>query len=239
MRPIRVVIPFKLDCAKSRLSTVLSTVERERLALAMLEDVVDAVSGLGTVTILLKSPLPGGGVLEDKISGAGKRSGIEVLDSPKELDEALNLVIEAEERKGWPGDLLIAMADLPLMSPSDIADLVRTPGDVVIAPGRGGGTNMILIRDPRFRVCYYGLSFLKHLRRAEELGLSVGVFESFRCSIDIDEPSDLVEALIHGRGRTPELLRDMGFELSGKRSKLRAGCLRLEGASRKGPARRG
>ena len=238
MRSIRVIMPFKLDCPKSRLSAVLSSEERAELALAMLEDVLEAVSGLGRVTILLKGLLPEEWLLDHRIRGGGTGSGIEVQDCPKELDEALNLVIEAEERKGWPGDLLIAMADLPLMSPSDIADLVRTPGDVVIAPGRGGGTNMILIRDPRFRVCYYGLSFLKHLRRAEELGLSVGVFESFRCSIDIDEPSDLVEALIHGRGRTPELLRDMGFELSGKRSKSRVGCLRLEGASRKGPARR-
>ncbi len=137
-------------------------------------------------------------------------------------------MIEAVERRGWPSDILIAMADLPLMRPSDIADLVRTPGDVVIVPGWGGGTNLILIRDPSFRVSYYGLSFLKHLQKAEDMGLSAGVFESFRCSSDIDEPSDLVEALVHGWGRTPELLRDMGFELSGKREKARAGCLRKD-----------
>ena len=222
MRPIRIVIPFKLDCPKSRLSAVLSSEEREKLALSMLEDVLEAVSNFGSVTILLKGPLPQGLVLDPKICGGRKRSGIQVLDCPKELDEALNLVIEAEERSGWPFDLLIAMADLPLMRGSDIDGLVKTPGDVVIAPGRGGGTNLILIRDPRFRVSYYGLSFLKHLRKAEELGLSAGVFESFRCGSDVDEPPDLVEVLIHGRGRTQELLRCLGFSLSGVREKSRA-----------------
>ncbi|KUK44021.1 MAG: 2-phospho-L-lactate guanylyltransferase [Methanothrix sp.] len=222
MRPIRVVIPFKLDCAKSRLSSVLSSEEREGLALAMLEDVIDVVSGLGRVSILMKDPLPEAGVFNRLRS----RSEIELIECPQELDPALNSMIEAEKRKGWPSYLLIAMADLPLMRPSDLEGLVRTPGDVVIVPGRGGGTNLILVRDPKFRVSYYGLSFLKHLKVAEELGLSVGVYESFRCGSDIDEPSDLVEVLIHGRGRTPEILRKLGFELSGRREKARAGCHR-------------
>ncbi len=221
MRPIKVVIPFKLDCAKSRLSSILSSEEREDLALAMLEDVIDAVSGLGEVAILMKDPIPDRCPF-DRL----KSRGFDLLECPQELDPALNSMIEAEERRGWPSDILVAMADLPLMRPSDLEGLVRTPGDVVIVPGRGGGTNLILIREPRFRVSYYGLSFIKHLQAAEDLGLSAGVFESFRCGSDIDEPSDLVEAMIHGRGRTPELLKDLGFELSGKRKKSRAGFLR-------------
>ncbi len=224
MRPIKVVVPFKLDCAKSRLSSVLSSEERARLALAMLEDVIDAVTGLGRVTILLKDPLPEGGIFDRLRS----RHGIELFECPQELDPALNVMIEAEVKKGWTNDLLIAMADLPLMRPSDLNELVRTPGDVVIVPGRGGGTNLILVRNPKFRVSYYGLSFLKHLQKAEDLGLSAGVFESFRCASDIDEPSDLVEVLIHGRGRTPELLKNLGFELSGKRVKARAGWVRKD-----------
>jgi len=224
MRPIRVVVPFKLNCAKSRLSSVLSSEEREKLAFAMLEDVIDAVSGLGCVLILLKDPLPEVGTFDRLRSRSRIESEIDILECPRELDPALNSMIEAEEKRGWPRDLLIAMADLPLMRPSDLEELVRTPGDVVIVPGRGGGTNLILIRDPKFRVSYYGLSFLKHLQMATDLGLSAGVFESFRCASDIDEPSDLVEVMIHGRGRTPELLRDLGFELSGKRERARAGC---------------
>ncbi|UEC43256.1 MAG: Phosphoenolpyruvate guanylyltransferase [Methanothrix sp.] len=221
MRPIKVVIPFKLDCAKSRLSSVLSSEEREKLALAMLEDVIDAVSGLGEIAILMKDPIPDGAPF-DRL----KSRVFDLLECPQELDPALNSMIEAEVRKGWPSDLLIAMADLPLIRPSDVEGLVKTPGDVVIVPGRGGGTNLILIRDPRFRVSYYGLSFIKHVRKAEDLGLSTGVYESFRCGSDVDEPPDLVEVLIHSRGRTAELLKDLGFALSGKREKTRAGWVR-------------
>lgn len=221
MRPIKVVIPFKLDCAKSRLSSVLSSEERAKLALAMLEDVIDAVSGFGEVAILMKDPIPDGAPF-DRL----KSRGFDLLECPQELDPALNSMIEAEVRKGWPSDLLIAMADLPLMRPSDVEGLVRTPGDVVIVPGRGGGTNLILIRDPRFRVSYYGLSFLKHVRKAEELGLFAGVYESFRCGSDVDEDPDLVEVLIHGRARTAELLKSLGFALSGKREKTRGGWVR-------------
>lgn len=222
MRPIRVVVPFKLECAKSRLSSALSSLEREKLALAMLEDVVDAVSGLGEISILLRGPIPEG----EPFDRLRSRPGIEILDCPRDLDPALNLFIASLEKKGWPSDLLIAMADLPLMRATDLDDLVMTPGGVVIVPGRGGGTNLILIRDPKFRVSYYGLSFLKHLQRAEDLGLSAGVYESFRCGSDVDEPPDLVEAMIHGRGRTPELLKSLGFALSGKREKARAGWIR-------------
>jgi 2-phospho-L-lactate guanylyltransferase len=222
MRPIRVVVPFKLECAKSRLSSALSSPEREKLALAMLEDVVDAVSGLGEISILLRGPITDG----EPLHRLRSRPGIEILDCREDLDPALNLFIASLEEKGWPSDLLIAMADLPLMRACDLDGLLRTPGDVVIVPGRGGGTNLILIRDPRFRVSYYGLSFLKHVRKAEELGLSAGVYESFRCGSDVDEPPDLVEVLIHGRGRTAELLKSLGFALSGKREKTRAGWVR-------------
>ncbi len=228
MRPIRVLVPFKLDCAKSRLSSVLSSEEREGLALAMLEDVISAVSIVGDVSILLKDPITEAGIFDRLRSLSGVESEIEILESPAELDQAINSTIEAEEKNGWPKDLLIAMADLPLMRACDLEELIRTPGDVVIVPGRGGGTNLILIRDPRFRVSYYGTSFLKHLQKAEDLSLSAGVFESFRCASDIDEPSDLVEVLIHGGGRTPELLKDLGFELSGKRERSRTRWLRAD-----------
>ncbi|MGC9515050.1 2-phospho-L-lactate guanylyltransferase [Methanocrinis sp.] len=222
------MVPFKLDCAKSRLSSVLSSDEREGLALAMLEDVISAVSMVGDVSILLKDPITESGILDRLRSRPGAESEIEILESPAELDQAINSAIEAEDKNGWPRDLLIAMADLPLMRACDLEELIRTPGDVVIVPGRGGGTNLILIRDPRFRVSYYGPSFLKHLQKAEDLGLTIGVFESFRCASDIDEPPDLVEALIHGPGRTAELLKNLGFEISGKREKARVGWLRAD-----------
>jgi len=86
---------------------------------------------------------------------------------------------------------------------------------MAIVPGRGGGTNIIFLKKPRcFRADYYGASFLDHLRIAGECGFSVEVIDSFRMSTDIDEKEDLVEILIHGKGRkSREYLENSGFSL--------------------------
>jgi 2-phospho-L-lactate guanylyltransferase len=75
---------------------------------------------------------------------------------------------------------------------------------------------MILIRSPKFRTCYRGLSFPKHLDYARQAGLKAEVFESFRAGCDIDEPEDLAEVLLHGRGETRALLEKMEFSVSKK-----------------------
>ena len=49
--------------------------------------------------------------------------------------------------------------------------ILDVEGDVVLCPGRGGGTNMILIRSPKFRTCYSGLSFPKNVDFALKAGL--------------------------------------------------------------------
>jgi 2-phospho-L-lactate guanylyltransferase len=106
------------------------------------------------------------------------------------------------------------MADLALLTERDVVGILNCEGDVVLCPGRGGGTNMILIRSPKFRTCYHELSFPKHLAFALQAGLEVSIYESFRAGCDIDEPEDLAEVLLHGRGRSKNVLEGMGFALS-------------------------
>ncbi|HEX7445075.1 MAG TPA: 2-phospho-L-lactate guanylyltransferase [Methanothrix sp.] len=202
--PIHVVIPFKNQGTKSRLATVLSPQERQLLSFAMLKDVLDAVSGLGRVTILSR---PGLDVLDIGYD-------VEIQESELDLNDVINALIAEVARHGWPSDILIVMADLALLTEKDVVGILNCEGDVVFCPGRGGGTNMILIRSPMFRTCYQGLSFPKHLAFARQKGLEVSVFESFRAGCDIDEPEDLAEVLLHGRGRSKTVLEDMGFVLS-------------------------
>ena len=111
---------------------------------------------------------------------------------------------------------LIIMGDIPLVTAGDIQRLIRTEKDMSIVPGRGGGTNIIFLKKPRcFRADYYGASFLDHMRIAEECGFSVEVIDSFRMSTDIDEKEDLVEILIHGKGRrSREYLENSGFSIA-------------------------
>ena len=205
-QPVHIVIPFKHQGAKSRLSSVLSSRERRLLAFAMLKDVLDAVSGFGWATVLSR---PGLDMVEIDRE-------VEILESELELNDALNSLIEEEARRGWPSDILIVMADLAILTEKDVVGTLNCDGDVVLCPGRGGGTNMILMRSPEFRVCYQGLSFPKHLTFAKGAGLKVSVFESFRAGCDIDEPEDLAEVLLHGQGETKSVLESLGFSFSGK-----------------------
>ena len=198
------VIPFKNQGAKSRLASVLTPWERQLLSFAMLMDVLDAVLGQGPATILSRPGL--------NIADIG--SNVEIRESELDLNDALNALITEVARHGWPSDILIVMADLALLTEKDVVGILNCEGDVVLCPGRGGGTNMILVRSPRFRTSYQGLSFPKHLAFARQMGLEVSVYESFRAGCDIDEPEDLAEVLLHGRGRSKKVLEEMGFSLS-------------------------
>jgi 2-phospho-L-lactate/phosphoenolpyruvate guanylyltransferase len=203
-QPIHIVIPFKNQGAKSRLASVLSPRERQLLSFAMLMDVLDAVLSQGWATVLSR---PGLDVVDIGYD-------VEIQESELDLNDALNALIAEVARHGWPSDILIVMADLALLTEKDVVGILNCEGDVVFCPGRGGGTNMILIRSPKFRTCYQGLSFPKHLAFARQTGLEVSIYESFRAGCDIDEPEDLAEVLLHGRGGSKKVLVEMGYFLS-------------------------
>jgi 2-phospho-L-lactate guanylyltransferase len=191
------VIPFKLKNPKTRLSCVLESEEREKFAAMMLCDVVVAAREGGCEPFILATePFSFGET--------------PVVHDDRGLNEALNDLLS-----GTSGPLLIIMADIPLTSPEAVRRLISTTADMAMVPGRGGGTNAVyLSRADRFRVSYYGASFQKHLRIAEEQHLSCEVIDSFLIHTDVDEKEDLVELLIHGKGLSSAYLKDLGFTVS-------------------------
>ena len=212
---IRAVIPFKKENAKSRLSEVLSKTQRQELALCMLFDVISALekSGKFDEIDILNSSF-------SSIMNTEFPLNINILLNEKSLNDALNEYLW-KSAKHWDGTVLIIMADMPLVTEKQIIELTNMTADVVIAPGSGGGTNALLIRNPgKFHVDYYGTSFLDHLRITREAGLSVDVYDSFLVSTDMDEPDDLVELLIHGQGRAVDYLKSAGIFLDTKTGKL-------------------
>lgn len=200
---MRVFVPFDGRRPKTRLSSVLDERQRRQFARVMLDDVLDVLRRAGheptvlaTVDIDCDSP---------------------VRVDERELSTAVNAVLDDVD-----GPVGVVMADLPLATVEAIDALFARPGDVVIAPGLGGGTNALVVRTPEFRVDYHGASFRDHARLARERGLDVSVVDSFRLSVDVDEPRDLIEVLLHGQNGATEWLRAAGITIddSGDRPAL-------------------
>jgi len=195
---MRCLVPFGVDTPKSRLAPVLSAAERHSFATAMLSDVLDAVDATNqTATVVTTAP-----IVDDRLAS---RVDIEVDD--RELTTAINA------RVAETTPTLILMADLPLVTPTDIQRLADSTAGITIAPGVGGGTNALVVRDSGFRVDYHGASYLDHRRTAADIGATVRTVDSRRLATDVDEPADLAEVLIHGTGTAHDWLVEAGFEL--------------------------
>ncbi|MFC6716854.1 2-phospho-L-lactate guanylyltransferase [Natrialbaceae archaeon GCM10025810] len=214
---MHVVVPFAATDPKTRLSGVLTPEERSAIARAMLEDVASAIAATGyESTILSTAPLSG-----DLDTDPDGPISVTVDDRP--LSIAVNAVLESRLAGDGDGDpVAVVMADLALATPIALEGLFSTPGDVVLVPGRGGGTNAFVARHPDFRVDYHGASYLDHRRIAGEVGADVETVDSYRLSTDVDEPEDLVEVLLHGTGRVPTLLYDLGFSVDEREGRVRA-----------------
>lgn len=201
---MRVVVPFAAEQPKTRLSTVLSPGERRVFARAMLDDVLAVVHEAGhdplvVATAPFESEPPGNDAIP-------RDTPVVVDDSP--LSPAVNSILSETD-----GPVAVVMSDLPLATPESLRRLTATDSEIVVAPGRGGGTNALLVRHPDFRVDYHGVSYRDHLRTARDVGASVETVDSFRLATDVDEPTDLVEVLLHSDGDAKQWLVDAGFDL--------------------------
>ncbi len=183
-------IPFKPENSKTRLANILNKKEREEFATSMLLDVYEAIEKTG----------------EDPIVLSTKELSLDIKTkiSTKDLSPAVNSILDPP--------IAVVMSDLPLVNPKSLKKLFEPSTDLVIAPGRGGGTNAFVSRSS-FKVDYGGSSFIRHLEEAEKRNLDVEIIDSFRLSTDMDERQDLVELLIHGEGRAKDFLEKY-FKLS-------------------------
>ncbi len=205
---MKAIIPFKREGAKSRLRDFFSESEREELALRMLKDVLAALSKSEIEEAEIISTCSEE-ILEELKSGFNQKLKLTVREDSRGLNEVLNGVLRDEKEP-----VLIIMADIPLATPESINGIVGHEEDVVIAPGRKGGTNALFLRRPsEFAVSYYGISCLEHIETAKRRNLTHVIHDSFFISADIDEIDDLTELLIHGKGFSTEYLHRIGVSL--------------------------
>jgi 2-phospho-L-lactate guanylyltransferase len=194
---MRTLVPFEATRPKTRLDPLLDAGERAAFARAMLRDVIDAVERAGhDPEVVSTAPL-------------------DAIEAPLTVDDRpLSAAVNARlDGAGVPVALIVS--DLGLVTPGAVSRLVEGDADIAIAPGRGGGTNGLVVSHPEFRVDFHGVSYRDHRRAARAVGATVRVVDSMRLSTDVDEPDDLVEVLLHGEGAAAAWLRSTGIGLDG------------------------
>jgi 2-phospho-L-lactate guanylyltransferase len=206
-----IALPVKsLAHAKSRLSSLLTPLERGALALAMFEDVLDATLAVdGWETWVVSSD-------ESILEIALGRGAQGIPEQRPSLRSAIHQ-IEAEAAARSSEALAILLADTPLVTSEALRTALHTLGPVVVAPSSDDrGTNLLLRRPPGAIPSRFGPdSFRRHLETAAERGLPTAVVEREELSFDVDRPSDILTLLESRRpGRTLDVCRDM--DLAGR-----------------------
>jgi 2-phospho-L-lactate guanylyltransferase len=110
------------------------------------------------------------------------------------IDEATGLnaaMGRAIERTGVP--VMVVHADLPAVTADDIRAVLDTPGDVVIARARDGGTNALLLR-AKLRPSFGPRSALVHAQRARAAGLRTVVLDRPGLALDVDDAAGLTSS---------------------------------------------
>lgn len=182
------VVPLRAPGdGKTRLAAQLSSPARARLATAMLEDVVAAITGAGVATVVVAAN-------GRTAVAAARRLGVAVVEDAVP-SPGLDGAIAAVTRRHPGCDVLVVQADLAWLTPADVAAVVAAPGDVVVAPSADGGTAALLRRPGDVMATHFGpASARRHLEAARAAGLVVGTVRRPGLAVDLDTPSDLERA---------------------------------------------
>lgn len=188
------VVPVKpLDESKSRLAGTLSQAERSALVRSLLERTLRMLAGTPDVALVLVVSRDPAVLKLARDLGAGSLRE----DCLPELNASLDYGSHFAAAHGASAVLALP-ADLPLVTPEDIAALAALAGSddapcAVIAPDRRReGTNALLVRPPGALPYRFGPdSFARHCTEARRLALRLEVCNRPGLALDIDLPEDL------------------------------------------------
>jgi 2-phospho-L-lactate/phosphoenolpyruvate guanylyltransferase len=204
------VVPVKeRDRAKERLAPLLPPQMRQALALAMLEDVLAALSSaVGLVGLVVVTADPAA-------SRVARRYGARLVedgarDGHTGAVTAAAQLLASEQRAG----MLTVPGDIPLVTADEINRLVAAhrpaPSFTIVPSHDEGGSNAILLSPPDAVPLRFGPdSYYPHLRAAEARGIRPTVLRLPGIALDIDNPEDLAAfALQPSATRTRALLAE-------------------------------
>jgi 2-phospho-L-lactate guanylyltransferase len=187
------VMPVKDTAgAKQRLAGFLPAQVRRQLALAMFEDVLQAVAavpelaGIAVVTI------------DPAAADIALRLGARVW-SDGARDGHTGAVTAAARRLAAEGSAMLTIpGDVPLVTAADIRQLLdihsRQPGFTIVPARDEHGSNAIVCSPADLVPLRFGAdSFFPHLAAARACGVDPTTVHLPRIALDIDEPADLAE----------------------------------------------
>jgi len=210
------IIPVKeTRGAKQRLAPVLSAPLRQALALAMLEDVLEAVAGVaGLGGAILVTVDPQAEALARRYGAATIADGAHDGHTGAVNAGARHLVAQGRHHT-----LLTLPGDLPLVTTAEIETLIAAHGPApafTIAPAHDNlGSNAILMSPPQAVPLRFGEdSFFPHLAAARAQGIEPCVVRLPGIVFDIDNPPDLHHfAQLGARTRAGRLIAEHAGEL--------------------------
>ena len=196
MKKIAAVIPMKnLHYAKSRLSTILTLQQREKLVLFLFNI---------TIRTLKKSQFISEIVVVSSDITIERLSFKNCLKFIKDFDSGVNNAVILADHYCIDNDIdanIIIPHDLPFISVKEIDYICniseKYPKCVIICPSkRFDGTN-ILFRKPSTVIAtfYDNNSYLNHLKEAQKFNIPIELLNFDNLMFDIDTKEDLFEFL--------------------------------------------
>ena len=186
------IVPVKpLRRGKSRLAGLLTEEQRTRLNRYLLEHTLTILNEISEIEhTLVVSRDPAALALTRSMGG---RTVLE--DGAPQFNTAIKRATIVAQAQGARA-VLILPADLPLVGPADLKELLRlgnNPPAVVIAPDRRlDGTNGLFVNPAGLIEYGYGPgSFHCHCARATAAGARLEIMHSDRFGLDLDLPEDL------------------------------------------------
>lgn len=182
------VVPLRDGVSgKSRLAAVLDAAGRRRLVQVLARHVVTtlgASDGVDRVLVVTADPVFARATLDGLAA--------DVLEQPPDRP-GLNAALEHARETVGPGSLLVAHADLPALTPADVAAVLARSAPVALAADRyRSGTNLLALRPSAraFRFRFGAGSLAAHLVEAAAHGLEAAVVHRPGTAVDLDTADD-------------------------------------------------
>jgi 2-phospho-L-lactate guanylyltransferase len=206
MRTVAILPVKRFARAKQRLRAGVDGDARERLAAAMVADVLAVLAGYAALERVVVV------TAEESVAEAATAAGAHVVPDPDEAGQsaaaALGVLVARDELAAQRA--LLVPGDTPSLSVEDLDVLLARAEPVVIVPDRHGtGTNALLLRPPAAIAPAFGPgSCERHQSAAAAAGVDHAVVRLASLALDVDTPEDLaaLRASAHVGPRTAALL---------------------------------